>query len=503
MIDRSTEWQRRFDRMLLAVLWVVGGVAIALTVGTRGPGPATLLAAGVQLASIASFRLVLRHDPARLVWLPTILGLVAGLLAAALTGGSSSPYVLVVVVPIFYAAVRGGTIPGAAATIAAVAGLAGVDRALGLAVPTATLMQAVLLYGLVGFTFAEARRILIEEQQRTDALERQNVLDESRLRRLEASHDLLESLSALATDSELNPVTVGQAALRDLAEHVDMDAAEVTFLHPSEVVVARRGTPGPPGAAERHPIRLGNRLLGELLIWVDGAHADADHRSEIVATMMRPVALAFDNIALLRDIAARAVQEERLRLARELHDEIGPSVASLGLGLDVIVLRSDLGAEERIAQLEMLRQAATRIVEQIRGIVEDLRSPRSTSLVECANAVVSEIDANGPSIMIDLDEQRPPRDRLAADLSAILTEAIRNAAEHAQASKILVSGEIDRDRGHFEVVDDGAGFDPTTVPEGHWGLVGMAERARRLDATLAIDTGAAGTRIALRWGAAT
>ncbi len=101
----------------------------------------------------------------------------------------------------------------------------------------------------------------------------------------------------------------------------------------------------------------------------------------------------------------------------------------------------------------------------------------------------------------DLEERRPPRPAQIGDLTSIITEATRNAHQHSGANKIVISGEIDRSYGSCSVVDDGKGFDPETEPEGHYGLVGMKERASKIGATIKFDSKpGVGTAVTVEWG---
>ena len=104
-------------------------------------------------------------------------------------------------------------------------------------------------------------------------------------------------------------------------------------------------------------------------------------------------------------------------------------------------------------------------------------------------------------MIVDLIERRPPRAAVIADLTAIIVEAARNAHVHSGASKIVVTGQVDRAFGRCSVVDDGVGFDPEHEPEGHYGLVGMRERASKIGAAIKFDSEAgAGTTVTVEWG---
>ena len=160
---------------------------------------------------------------------------------------------------------------------------------------------------------------------------------------------------------------------------------------------------------------------------------------------LRPATLAFDNIALLRSIAGKAVQEERTRLSRELHDEVGPALASLGLGIDMAIFMPD-ATPEIARQLESIRRGITSLTEDVRRTVADLRHEPVQSVIEHANRLVAEAGVDGPSMLIDIDERRTPRGEVTTQLAAIMAEAVRNALEHANARTIKIGGEVNRHR---------------------------------------------------------
>ena len=360
--------------------------------------------------------------------------------------------------------------------------------------------QATLLYALTAISFSQARRILVEERQRTRELEQASLANARQLERLETAHSLLASLADLADAAHLNSVSGGRAALRDLAVAVPFAAGTVSITdEQGEIIVATRGTPGPAGSDTTYPIAIGERRLGSMKLW-PRARSDLTSYADTVENTLRPVALAFDNIVLLRSIAHRAVREERVRVARELHDDVGPSLVSVGLALDVVLVDRELDDDLR-RHLESVRETVTRLVDEVRSTVLHLRAAESTSLVEQAQALVAEVGADGPAIVIDLDERRPPRGDRAFELGAILSEAVRNAVEHSGAKMIRITGAIDRDRGSLEVADDGRGFDNEELGRGHYGLTGMRERAAAVDAKLNIvSEPGAGTAVLVEWG---
>lgn len=493
-------WEVRFDWILTVLQW--GALTVGIVLSALDGITASVLIAGTATGGyVIAMQAMPRsiRDGDVIGELMALVGVVASLLAIALTDGIDSPYTLFLTVPVFYASAFHGFRLGVATGLLSAAGVAIVMGALGQEILEPAFVQVAVFYLLIAVTFSQARRILIEERRRREELTAAGEFQARRLERLDTAHNLLLSLSDLADASELNPVTVGEAALRDLALVVPYASGEVSIHQEGTVVVARRGTPDAGAEPARSPISIGGRTLGGLALW-PRPDADLGEYGDLIDEALRPVALAFDNIVLLQDIAHRAVREERVRVARELHDEIGPSMASLGLGLDAILHQHRLDPETR-TQLETIRDTVTRLVEEVRGMVSDLRADSSVSLVERATALAVEAGADGPAYVVDVHERRPPRAAIAGQLGAILAEAIRNAFEHSGATLVQVEGIVDRNAGTITIRDDGDGFNVDTSPRGHFGIIGMKERAADVGAVLdlASDPGV-GTAVSITWG---
>jgi signal transduction histidine kinase len=213
---------------------------------------------------------------------------------------------------------------------------------------------------------------------------------------------------------------------------------------------------------------------------------------------LRPLALAFSNVLLLQEIAQKAISEERTRIARELHDDLGPSLASLGLGLDLAMVQNPASGPLG-DQLNQLRRSVSYLVDDIRRTVADLRSEPEPSLTNALHENAAG-QIGPPEIVISVDERRPPRPSVAQELTAIASEAMRNACRHASATEIVIGGVVDFDRGWLTIHDNGLGFDPNVIGEGHYGIIGMKERALKIGAKLAIDANEGGTTVSIEWG---
>ncbi len=194
--------------------------------------------------------------------------------------------------------------------------------------------------------------------------------------------------------------------------------------------------------------------------------------------------------AVRHQLLARAItaqEEERMRIARELHDETGQVLASLVMSLEAI--ERGLSAEattvrKHVARTKVLTE---RTVADIRRLIADLRPGLLDELGLVAAIRWCAENYLAPSgVALNLQTQGLTDDRLPEELETVLfriaQEAIGNIARHAGASRVSVhlsrrGGEV-----YLAIEDDGAGFDPDTVQPAQdgtqgLGLAGMRERA--------------------------
>ncbi len=189
------------------------------------------------------------------------------------------------------------------------------------------------------------------------------------------------------------------------------------------MVLAARGIPEDDGHVYELPLSTADSEVGNLELTTP----TLSHANELaeVAAIIHPVSLAFANLRLLQGIVGSAVAEERTRLAREMHDEIGPSLASLGLALDMTAMQQS-DHPEVAADLQVLRSNVTKLVEDVRASVADLRNAPGPTLTARILQSTSTFEGD-PPVVVDIDERRPPRPAQIGDLTSIIAEAARNA----------------------------------------------------------------------------
>ncbi len=179
-------------------------------------------------------------------------------------------------------------------------------------------------------------------------------------------------------------------------------------------------------------------------------------------------------------------EDQRRRLARELHDE--PLQLFLHLARRLELLAHHEGATEKMAaELERTRNQALEAATRLRSLARDLRPPAldQLGLVPALSSLVAEIDDQGEATISLTVHGGPTRLSPEVELGAfrIVQESLRNAQRHAGAHHVDVVLDFTEDDLHLRVVDDGRGFDPHSAPaatSASLGLVGMRERARLL-----------------------
>jgi signal transduction histidine kinase len=203
----------------------------------------------------------------------------------------------------------------------------------------------------------------------------------------------------------------------------------------------------------------------------------------LALAVLRDRLFQVDLIARSRGRIVAAREEERRRLRRDLHDGLGPTLAAIGLKLDLARERVDPDPAGQPTELggllDEIRNDVRSVISDVRRLARELRPPTLDAL-GLAGAIGQQASAlgggAGPSITVEVDEPLPALPA-AVEVVAyrIATEAMTNAVRHAGAATCFVRVGVDRDGLVVEIIDDGTGMDraaPTGV-----GLRSMDERA--------------------------
>ena len=237
------------------------------------------------------------------------------------------------------------------------------------------------------------------------------------------------------------------------------------------------------------PLVAGVRTIGLVILESDVANAYPPPVVSEVTWVTEPAALRLEAALLFDDVRSLATNEERQRLAREIHDGVAQELVMVGYGIDNAQATLPEGAEETAEELRALRAEVTRVITELRLSLFELRSEvdRNGGLAAAIAEYARTLGTSaGLRVHFTFDEStaRLPA-ATEAELLRIAQEAITNARKHAGASNLWVTCTVDPPFAEIEVSDDGKGF-ADDRPDGRYGLTIMRERAERIRGRLKI-----------------
>lgn len=188
-----------------------------------------------------------------------------------------------------------------------------------------------------------------------------------------------------------------------------------------------------------------------------------------------------------------AQEEERTRLARELHDDIAQRMAVVLIDLSRGLHTLPEGATKAREWARALQHALAELSDDIRNISHGLHNSKLEFLgLSAAAASFCKEISNQHALEVSFVHENVRRDLpkgVAISLFRVLQEAVSNAAKHAGATHCRVTLRGSADALHLEVLDDGHGFDPRSVATGHGlGLVSMQERLKLVNGVVTVES---------------
>lgn len=257
------------------------------------------------------------------------------------------------------------------------------------------------------------------------------------------------------------------------------------------------------------PLFTGSRLLGLYILGPKRGSEIFDVTDlEIVQVIMRLSSVTMQNIQFIDELQQQAAEkeklhqqvinareEERKRVARELHDQIIQSLASMNYQLTN--LRSQLSADQRDHIVEVQSNLQQTLVD-VRRICADLRPPAldNLGLVSAVRSRLRSLEQQS-SIEVFLhvigDQRQAIPEDVAITLFRVMQEALNNVLKHAEAQTVEVQLYIQPDEICLVVRDDGKGFHVPQrlgqlIEDHHFGLVGVRERLDMIHGTLYISS---------------
>jgi signal transduction histidine kinase len=238
------------------------------------------------------------------------------------------------------------------------------------------------------------------------------------------------------------------------------------------------------------PLRHQGEMVGRLVVMPRSRHEPLTHRDlvllEDIAHPAGAIARSVRLTMVLQSARERLVmarEEERRRIRRDLHDGLGPTLASQTFQLDEVLERLSVDPAGAAAIVEILKEQNQQLVADIRRLVYELRPPALDEL-GVAGALTAHVTQLGRSDPIAIEVRTVP-DPLpslpaAVEVAAyrIVTEAITNTIRHAAASLCTATLEVGAGRLTVSVRDDGTGLGE--APRRGVGLISMRERTEEL-----------------------
>jgi PAS domain S-box-containing protein len=257
------------------------------------------------------------------------------------------------------------------------------------------------------------------------------------------------------------------------------------------------------------PLMSKGFTLGSMCVGTRARHQFSEEEREMLTAIGSQIAVAIENARLYAEVqqkehirgelfqkAINAQEEERKRIARELHDETSQNLTALLFLSEEVLEMDDLEqAQKRLARMQSLVKLT---LDGVHKIIFDLRPSMLDHLgLVPALRWYAESRLSPKEVRVEIKEASRPR-RLPAEVETalfrVVQEAINNVARHAAARNVRIEFEFEDQAVKVEVEDDGIGFDigssQTISPENGrgLGLMGMQERIELLGGEISVET---------------
>jgi signal transduction histidine kinase len=300
-------------------------------------------------------------------------------------------------------------------------------------------------------------------------------------------------------DSALAPDSVLQTIVETLAQTLRLPYAAISLLDEVPRFVSTRQLP--PSELLHLPLNYHTERVGELILAPRAAgEAFSPADMKLINIIAQQAGIAAYTVRLNNDLQTSrerlvtAQEEERRRLRRDLHDGVGPTLASFSQRLDTA---ADLVTTNPQASIDLLKDLKGQVkgtIAEIRRLVYALRPPvlDEFGLVTAIREHVAPYTGpNGLQLTFDIVEPMPPLPA-AVEVAAyrITLEAFTNIVNHAQASACHIAIKIENNSLLLEISDNGKGL--SSIHRAGVGLTSMRERAHELGGECSVESNPTG-----------
>jgi signal transduction histidine kinase len=256
------------------------------------------------------------------------------------------------------------------------------------------------------------------------------------------------------------------------------------------------------------------RRLGVLQAVNDNEGVFQEDDERLIQALAGSAGVALEYVQLSEELAAerlrvvKVVEEERHRLARELHDGVAQTLANAAISIELVTRRAKTDVDGALVDLAGLR---ARLVDSQKGLRDILFALRPLALEDgglpaAVEALAKRINGiNGSRVVTRrVESQRRLASEVEAGAFTVIREAANNAIKTGRAANVAIDVYDDTGAVVVMVEDDGQGFDVASVLQtyskrGSLGLLQMRESARLIGAQLSLDSSPGqGTKVRLR-----
>lgn len=252
------------------------------------------------------------------------------------------------------------------------------------------------------------------------------------------------------------------------------------------------------------PIISENELIGMMEIFSESYTEFEPERRAFYQLLVKQIGTAIQNTRLFEEVRASrerlktlssnlvtAVESERKNLARDLHDEVGQALIALQLAIGL----SREPDSEHKKQMQEQQSLVFELTTRIRELITDMRPGvlEDEGIVGGIRCQINRLPQQS-DIAVSMSESGIGNLRFAPEVETVFfriaQEALTNTIRHSGASFVDVKLEYDQQTLRMNIVDDGHGFDVYSklADTGHYGLVGMYERAEAINGSLSVDS---------------
>ena len=251
------------------------------------------------------------------------------------------------------------------------------------------------------------------------------------------------------------------------------------------------------------PLSTKGRELGFFIL---GKHETGDLSPDelsLLSSIGKQIGVAMENARLYEQAEQAAITAERHRLARELHDAVTQTLFSANLIADVLPQIWKRNPEEVFQNLEELRQLTRGALAEMRTMLLEMR-PESLERADIKSLLTQLADAFVGRVRVPLNLEIKGDCELTHEVKLVFyrvaQEALNNIAKHSGARQVDLDLECQPGQLKLCIKDDGLGFEPDSLPQGHMGIAIMRERANAIGASLNIESQISqGTSVELHW----